>query len=91
MTKIEKFIRRASIIAGYEIFSRVFDKLIRVDMVEEEFADILKQCKPFTLTSVKQCMLYIKQQNTSLTIIFPGNLLSVVSGGAGVQCSWHIP
>ena len=45
MTKIEKFIRRASIIAGYEIFSRVFDKLIRVDMVEEEFADILKQCK----------------------------------------------
>lgn len=92
MTKIEKFIRRASIIAGYEIFSRVFDKLIRVDMVEEEFADILKQCKPFTLTSVER--MYALYQATKYIIDhdIPGEFVEcgVWRGGSSMLMAYTL-
>jgi len=92
MTKIEKLIRRTLIIAGYEVFSRLFDKLIRVDMVEEEFADILKQCKPFTLTSVER--MYALYQATKYIIDhdIPGDFVEcgVWRGGSSMLMAYTL-
>ncbi len=92
MTKIERLIRRALIVAGYVVFSTAFDKLIRADMVEEEFVDILKKCKGFTLTSVER--MYALYQATKYIIDhdIPGDLVEcgVWRGGSSMLMAYTL-